>query len=161
MNSDLLTQLRVKASLPLLAMALIGWGLVVWMQTRPEVEPKERIIERTTYLDRVINQSVAADKTKTTVFPNGTKVIETDKSKTLVVEREQLKAVDNQRTSTAYSKPKYSVGLSVGRKADKNILTQSNLYNIELGYRLMESPIWLTTNVSTDRTILLGARFDF
>lgn len=134
----------------LAALALVGVGY----KLAPVQPAKEMIV----YQDKVVvkDRVVTKDVVRTETRPDGTKIVttenehstehttDTDKSKTVVV-------------STA-AQTRYSLG--VGIILDPfNPLNRD--YQIELGKRLWSTPLWGTFAVNTNKTIVLGIKYEF
>lgn len=147
---------RLKLIACLVAAALcVGVGYKLAPDAKTKVETQ--IIERTTYLTRNTDSATATDKTKTTTFPNGTTVVETDKSKAVVSEKSH--ASETVKTTTATSLlPNYSLGVSAVFNPRAPLERE---YQIEMSKRLWKTPFSGTLTYQTNRTIAAGVRIDF
>lgn len=156
MDSDLLKALRLRLTLPLLILALIGWGLVVWFATRPAPAPVERIVNRTEFVDRVVNKVV-----KQLVKRSDGTTIETS-----VVSNDQTKAARtaSDKTANAAPLPNLSLGLSLVRPPTLDFREPTN-YRLELGQRTWKN-LWTTTSLDLDshmkvQQVSIGLRYEF
>lgn len=138
----------MKLKLSLLLLALTGWGAFL---LKPNPQPQ--VVEKVVTVDRIVTKNV--HKVRTETLPNGNKVVTETKSNSNATEREQ-----QIRTSTSelHVNSKYSLGLSV-RLDPFNPLVRE--YELELGYRLWESPLWGTLAVSSNKQVSLGLRYEF
>jgi hypothetical protein len=121
-------------------LALLGWGAFTWAIKRtvtpPVVETKE--------VERVVTKVVVKEVTK----PDGTVTKETtsfqaqDKAKTL---QEPVKAPLS----------RWSLGVSTGITPDR-LFPLNPIYGVQVGHRIMDSPLWIQTSIQTNRELTLG-----
>lgn len=113
---------------------------------------------KTVYVDRVVvkDRIVTKDVVRTETRPDGTKIV-TESS-----EHSQTKTdtheVKKETVMVSSDRTHYSLGL--GLVLDPFNITKRD-YQIEVGKRLWESPIWLTFSYQTNKTVSLGLRTEF
>lgn len=146
-----MTKLKIGALVALVSSILLN----VWLLTRPRPVPEIKTVEKVVTVDRVVVEEKEVIKTVTK--PDGTKIVTETKTKT----DEKVKVSDKSKETVIAKKTRYSLGLEVGRPLGLDILTASNVYRAELGYRLGDSPLWATVTLGTDKTVLVGIRLEF
>ncbi len=151
------TQTKLTTGLALLA--FIGWGAFWAVSKRPLLSPT--VTEKIVYQDKVIfkDRIVTKEVIRTETRPDGTKIVTETKSDSKTSTSETTKTKQIER-NTPLPKTHYSLGLQVERKLDFD-LTKPTTYRAEIGYRLLESPLWVTASYSTDHTASVGLRLEF
>lgn len=144
--------LKIGALVALVSSILLN----VWLITRPKPVPEIKTVEKIKVVE--VEKEVTKEVIKTITKPDGTKIVTETKTETKEKTKIDTKVVTKEVTA---KKPKYSLGLEVGRPIGLDILQQSNIYRAEIGYRLGESPVWVTTTVGSDKTVLVGLRIEF
>lgn len=134
----------------LAVLALIGVGYKL-----APVHPAET---KTVYVDRVVvkDRVVTKDVVRTETRPDGTKIVtqtaEHSETKTNTHEvKKETVVVSSDRTH-------YSLGLGLVLDPFHPL---NRVYNIEIGKRLWQSPVWVTMSYQTNRTVLFGLRTEF
>ncbi len=138
----------MRTKIIMVLVALMGWGLAIWSLSRPAPKPQIEVRYKTVTKDRIAVKKLQEKVTK----PDGT-VIERHVA---TGSREVRKASESVLKRSPLSK--YSLGLSARSDLVWPLKPQ---YTLELGKRLWESPVWITTSISTDRSVTLGIRYEF
>lgn len=159
-NSDLITQVKLRAALPMTAIALVGWGAFVWQlkHTQSVSAPTEK----TVYLDKLIYQDrvVTKDIVRTETRPDGTKIITESRAHSETTKSEAVKQV----STLSVARPTYSFGLGIER-APTLSLTAPLSYQTEVGYRIT-GDLWTATTLTFSdkwklQTVSAALRFEF
>lgn len=139
-----------KLTMTLSALALIGWGLAAYLFTRPAPAPQVSTVERIQYVDRIVNRDVVKEVKK----PDGTTIV------TRTVEKEvQAKSEKVSAATTVQALPKYQVG--VGVQLGRELLMNQPIYSFEVGARLGDSPLWIKSQLTTDREVYVTLTYEF
>ena len=142
---------RLKLIVCLVAAALcvgVGYKLA---PVQP-AETKTVFVDKVIYKDRVVTKDVVRTETR----PDGTKIVTEEKSKD--VSRQQEHEVKKETVTVSADTAKYSLGLGLVLDPFNPLKRE---YQVELGRRLWETPIWATVSYQTNKTIVLGLRVHF
>lgn len=129
--------------------------LFVLIYQNEKVKPKSGVI---------IKEVVAHTSTETTKTRVVKEYIERkngDKEKRIIIDGATNKTVTKVEERVVYNpKSTYSLGLSVGRKIDSDILTNNNIYEITVSRRVLDN-LSITSGFNTNREIKIGISLDF
>ena len=136
--------------LAVLAAGVVGYKLA----PSPVAETKTVYVDRVQVVEKVVTKDVVRTVTK----PDGTKIVTTESTheKTHVDETDKSRHVVVGSTSPAMTR--YSLGIGI-RLDPFNPLKRE--YEIELGKRLWQTPLWVRATVRTDKTVSLGLSYEF
>lgn len=140
--------MRLRQKLVFLLISLGGWGLAGWLLSRPKPSPQVRQVEKVVTQDRIVTQTLQTRITK----PDGTIIEKVKDTQSKTLEKAQEKVFERTPLS------QYSLGLSTRSSV---IWPLKNDFTLELGKRLWDSPLWVTTSVNTDKTVTIGIRIEF
>lgn len=136
--------------------ALLGAALGALLVSlyRPVPQTSERVV----YKDRVVEVEKEVVKTKVIkeTRPDGTKIVTREETQSQQTTREKEKTAE--RKSVAPVLPRYSVGVSTRYE---DLLPLRRVYQVDFGYRIGQSPFWLTAGFNSDKALLLGARMEW
>lgn len=144
-----------------IALALLGAGFLLGKLTLTSPVPKETIVyqDRIVTVDRVVNKDVHVDRVTTTTKPDGTKVVEVDKSQTVVTEKERSSEDTKTKiTEKVTALSKYSLGVTY---RPEHLFPLAGVYGAEAGVRILQTPLWVTASFSTKREATLGLRLEW
>lgn len=135
----------MRRTLGLALLALLGWGAAYWGWKRP-LPPPQIITE---YKDRVETKTIYRETTK----PDGTVIKETTQSKS---DQKTHKAAGTAKAHLS----RWSLGVST-TLAPKDLIDPNPIYGVQVGRRLLESPIWMEAGLNSRRELTLGLSIQF
>lgn len=148
----------MKVYAALVAVALAGWGLFFYQRNQvPAIQTVtiDKIVEKQVFVDRIVNKDVIRTETR----PDGTKIVTVDKSAESTHTNEHVdETVKSRQVVVNTPLTKYSLGVSA--IFDYRVPLKRD-YRVELGRRLLDSPLWGTVSIDSKKDITLGIRYDF
>ncbi len=160
----------MKTPLSIILAAIVGWGAFLYTlwtnsgQTSDTPTVKVEYVDRVVEVEKIVQSYTASDKTKTTTFPSGVVVVETDKSTVAIAVEEKSKDTLQSKTVVDSTQTKFSAGFSVERAPTLN-LKEPLLYRPEIGFRTWGN-LWTTTSLTLDqkaqpKSVSVGLRLEF
>lgn len=138
------------ALLAVLGSAWVGYKLA------PVPEAKETIVyqEREVVKDRIVNRDVVRTETR----PDGTKIVTTENESIAEHTDEREKVTTKTTVAVSSYQPKYSLGISL---RPESIFSFKGVYEVEMGKRLWNSPLWVNFSANTKKELTVGIRVEF
>jgi hypothetical protein len=155
-SSEIVTRLKAKLCIPFLALTLVGWGLFLWQQAQPASAPIIRTVNRTQFVDRIVEKVVTQKVTK----PDGTIIESVEQTNTKTIKSETVQSVP-----TPIVKPKASIGFEAQLPTTFDIRPPKQ-YEFQVGRRIGNSNAWWTTSLTTSdslkpKAVSVGLRLEF
>ncbi len=145
---------KIKLAGALLAVLVSGW-VGYKLAPVPAAEIKTITLDRIVTQDRVITKDVVRTETR----PDGTKIVTVEKTDAKEHVGETTKSRQVQSSGTVKVQSKYSLGLSY--RPSLSDFSFKGDYGVELGRRVLNSPLWVNVAFNTKKELTVGIKVEF